>query len=298
MGIVDDLGTEVVLSAAPQRIVSLAPSNTELLFAMGLGDRVVGVTKYCNYPPAAEAIEQVAGFSDLSVEKIAAVRPDLVVASRGNDAEGLETVRQMGVPVFALANNSIADVIESVRRLGQLTGRQQAGERLATSLQARIDTVTTRVAPRLLAAQSDDKRHGRPRVLWGFAGDPIYTAGAGSIIDTALLTNMEAAAEIARQIRLRNMGGMIVIDFIHMDEDAHWEQVLAALEDGLADDRTHSRIIGLTGAGLVELTRRRRRESLVQALTDPCMTCAGTGRIPSPETVVYDIMRSLRREAR
>ncbi len=183
MGIVDDLGTEVVLSAAPQRIVSLAPSNTELLFAMGLGDRVVGVTKYCNYPPAAEAIEQVAGFSDLSVEKIAAVRPDLVVASRGNDAEGLETVRQMGVPVFALANNSIADVIESVRRLGQLTGRQQAGERLATSLQARIDTVTTRVAPRLLAAQSDDKRHGRPRVLWGFAGDPIYTAGAGSIID-------------------------------------------------------------------------------------------------------------------
>ncbi len=122
--------------------------------------------------------------------------------------------------------------------------------------------------------------------------------GAGSIIDTALLTNMEAAAEIARQIRLRNMGGMIVIDFIHMDEDAHWEQVLAALEDGLADDRTHSRIIGLTGAGLVELTRRRRRESLVQALTDPCMTCAGTGRIPSPETVVYDIMRSLRREAR
>lgn len=122
--------------------------------------------------------------------------------------------------------------------------------------------------------------------------------GAGSIIDTALLTNKEAAAEIARQIRLRNMGGMIVIDFIHMDEDSHWEQVLGALEDGLTDDRTHSRIVGLTGAGLVELTRRRRRESLVQALTDPCVACAGTGRISSPETVAHDIMRALRREAR
>jgi ribonuclease G len=121
---------------------------------------------------------------------------------------------------------------------------------------------------------------------------------AGSIIDTALLTNMEAAAEIARQIRLRNMGGMIVIDFIHMDEDDHWEQVVGALEAGLAGDRTHSRVIGLTGAGLVELTRRRRRESLVQALTDPCAVCAGTGRVPSPETVAHDIMRALRREAR
>jgi iron complex transport system substrate-binding protein len=186
IAVVDDLGTEVLLPAAPQRIVSLAPSNTELLFALGLGERIVGVTKYCNYPPAAGAVEQVAGFSDLSVEKIAAVRPDLVVASRGNDAEGLETVRQMGIPVFALANNSVAEVIESVRRLGQLTGRQQAGERLATVLQARIDTVTNRVASSLLAADSDDTGHGRPRVLWGMASEPIYTAGASSIIDDVI----------------------------------------------------------------------------------------------------------------
>jgi ribonuclease G len=122
--------------------------------------------------------------------------------------------------------------------------------------------------------------------------------GASSIIDTAFQTNLEAAAEIARQIRLRNIGGMIVIDFIHMDEDDHWEQVIAGLRDGLAGDRTHSRVIGLTAAGLVELTRRRRRESLVQALTDPCIACAGTGRVPSPETVAHDIMRALLREAR
>lgn len=178
--VVDDLGAEVLLTSEPLRIVSLAPSNTELLFAMGLGARVVGVTRYCNYPPEAAEIEEVAGFSDLSVEMIAAVRPDLVVASRGNDPESLETVRQLGVPVFALANNSVAEVIESVRRLGRLTGQQEVAEALSLSLQARIDSVTQRVVA--------DSATAPVRVLWGFVGDTIYTAGAGSIIDDVIQT--------------------------------------------------------------------------------------------------------------
>jgi len=178
--VVDDMGTGVLLSGEPVRIVSLAPSNTELLFAMGLGARVVGVTRYCNYPPAVAAIEKVAGFSDLSVEMIAAVRPDLVIASRGNDPESLETVRQMGVPVFALANNSVAEVIESVRRLGRLTGQQQAAETMALCLQARVDNVTQRVLA--------DSATAPVRVLWGFVGETIYTAGTGSIIDDVIRT--------------------------------------------------------------------------------------------------------------
>jgi iron complex transport system substrate-binding protein len=178
--VVDDQGNEVLLATEPMRIVSLAPSNTELLFALGLGGRVVGVTRFCNYPPEAEDIEEVAGFSDLSVEMIASVRPDLVLASRGNDAESIETVRQMGVPIFALANNSVAQVIESVRRLGRLTGQQQAAAALSQSLQARLDTVATLVAA--------DSSVAMPRVLWGFVGDPIYTAGKGSIIDDVIRT--------------------------------------------------------------------------------------------------------------
>lgn len=177
--IVDDLGDTITLAAEPMRIVSLAPSNTELLFAIGLGDRVVGVTRYCNYPPAAAGIQQVAGFSDLSIEHIAAVRPDLVLASRGNDPEGLESVRRLGVPVFGLANNSIAQVIDSVRRLGRLTGQQGAADSLASSLQARVDRVRRHV-------DASSARTPAPRVLWGFVGDPIYTAGEGSIIDDVI----------------------------------------------------------------------------------------------------------------
>lgn len=177
--VTDDLGQEIRLPAAPQRIVSLAPSNTELLFAIGLGDRVVGVTEYCNFPPAAQTIESVAGFSDLNAEKIAAVQPDLVIASRGNDAEALETVRRLGVPVFGLANNTVAQTIESLRRLGRLTGQQEVAGRVAEQLQARVDSVIARVQ-RASAPP--------PSVLWGFAGDPIYTAGDGTIIDDVIVT--------------------------------------------------------------------------------------------------------------
>jgi len=180
LSVVDDQQNEITLAAAPMRIVSLAPSNTELLFALGLGERVVGVTQFCNYPAAAGKIEPVAGFSDLSAEKIAAVRPDLVLASRGNDAEALETVRQMDVPVFALANNTVAEVIESVRRLGRLTDRQEAAMVLAASLQARVDSVSRRVQ-----LHSADER---PGVLWAYVGDPIYTAGTGTIIDDVIQT--------------------------------------------------------------------------------------------------------------
>ncbi len=176
--VVDDLGDTVQLASEPLRIVSLAPNNTELLYALGLGDRVVGVTRYCNYPAAATQVEQVAGFADLSLEKIATVRPDLVLASRGNDPEALDSVRQLGVPVFGLANNSVAQVIDSVRRLGRLTGRQQAATKLAAALEARVERVRQKVVARPAAE--------RPRVLWGFVGDPIYTAGEGTIIDDVI----------------------------------------------------------------------------------------------------------------
>lgn len=122
--------------------------------------------------------------------------------------------------------------------------------------------------------------------------------GASRLAETALQTNREAAAEVARQIRLRNIAGLIVVDFIHMDDDDHWDEVLDALEDNLDSDRTHSRLIGLSEAGLAEITRRRRRASLVQTLTESCTRCAGTGRVASPETVAHEVMRALQREAR
>ncbi len=123
-----------------------------------------------------------------------------------------------------------------------------------------------------------------------------YT-GRSHLEDTAFATNMEAAAEVVRQIRLRNIGGLIVVDFIHMAEDGRWAEVVGALETGFAGDRNHTRVMGRTAANLVEITRRRRRESLAEMTTEICACCAGLGRIVTAETVAFDIMRALGREA-
>ena len=124
-----------------------------------------------------------------------------------------------------------------------------------------------------------------------------YT-GRSHLEDTAFATNIEAAAEVVRQIRLRNIGGLIVIDFIHMIDDARWAEVVGALEAGFAGDRNHTRVMGRTAANLVEITRRRRRESLAEMTTESCACCAGLGRIVTAETVAFNTMRALGREAR
>lgn len=121
--------------------------------------------------------------------------------------------------------------------------------------------------------------------------------GGGRLEDTAARTNLEAAEEAARQLRLRNIGGLVLIDFIHMLEEANWSRVLETLGDALAGDRSNVRLIGRTGAGLVEVTRRRQRESLESLLTEPCTQCAG-GRVSTPHSVALVIMRALKREAR
>ncbi|MDU2066668.1 MAG: Rne/Rng family ribonuclease [Sporomusaceae bacterium] len=118
--------------------------------------------------------------------------------------------------------------------------------------------------------------------------------GRTSLADTVLTTNLEAAAEIARQLRLRDIGGIIIIDFIDMDKTEDQQQVLSALEQHLKQDRTKTNILGLTQLGLVEMTRKKTRQNVESTLFTPCPCCKGRGRIPSPETVALRIKRKLR----
>ena len=123
-------------------------------------------------------------------------------------------------------------------------------------------------------------------------------AATGGPPESALRTNLEAAAEVARQVRLRNLAGLIVIDFISMESDDAWQQVLTALADGIASDRNRVQIMGRTNAGLVEITRRRQRIPLAEALGERCGACRGTGRVPTAGTIARATLRRVRREAR
>jgi ribonuclease G len=122
--------------------------------------------------------------------------------------------------------------------------------------------------------------------------------GGRSFDDTIFKTNLEAAQVIARQLRLRNLGGIIIIDFIDMENADHRAAVLQELNKALDRDRTRLTVNGFTQLGLVEMTRKRTRESLAHILCEPCMTCAGRGEIKTAQTVCYEILRDVVRESK
>lgn len=122
--------------------------------------------------------------------------------------------------------------------------------------------------------------------------------GHKNLEETIFKTNLEAAHAIARQLRVRNLGGIIIIDFIDMDEESHREQVLRALEKAMSLDRARHNICGVSELGLVEMTRKRTRESLGHILCEPCPSCDGKGYTKNVETICYEIFREIMREAK
>jgi ribonuclease G len=122
--------------------------------------------------------------------------------------------------------------------------------------------------------------------------------GHRNLEETIYRTNLEAAVAIARQLRLRNLGGIIIIDFIDMQNEPHRRAVLAALERALAGDRAVPQVVSLSPLGVVEMTRKRTRESLEHLLCEPCRTCQGRGFMKSAQTVCYEIFREIVRQSR
>ena len=119
--------------------------------------------------------------------------------------------------------------------------------------------------------------------------------GSGNLEDTVTANNLEACEEVARQLRLRNIGGIIVIDFVDMDKEGNRRKVWDAFQKALGRDRARTNVTKISELGLVEMTRKRTRESLVQLLTEPCPTCEGSGVVKSVTTVAYEILREVRR---
>ncbi len=119
--------------------------------------------------------------------------------------------------------------------------------------------------------------------------------GSGNLEDTVTANNLEACEEVARQLRLRNIGGIIVVDFVDMDKEGNRRKVWDAFQKALSRDRARTNVTKISELGLVEMTRKRTRESLVQLLTEPCPTCEGSGVVKSVVTVAYEILREVRR---
>ena len=183
----DGVGNMVTLDAEPQRIVSLAPGHTETLYALGIGDRLVGVTEFCNYPPEVTDKPKVGGFSNIDLEQVVGLEPDLVLATTMHMAEVVPALQDKGITVFVADPQTVLEVLETILTIGRLTGQNEAASELVAGMQQRIDAVQEAIgdAP-------------RPRVFWEL-GPELYTAGPGSFIDDLIVMaggdNVAAAAD-------------------------------------------------------------------------------------------------------
>ncbi|MDD1762553.1 MAG: ABC transporter substrate-binding protein [Methanothrix sp.] len=151
VSLTDDMGRMVTVSEAPARIISLSPSNTEILFALGLQDRVIGVTKYCNYPPEIEELKksgkivEIGGYKDPDIEKIISLNPDLVLASKIQSSSTIPDLENAGISTFAVNSDNLSHVLQSIKNIGKITRKEEKAAELVESLESRIKTLSEKV---------------------------------------------------------------------------------------------------------------------------------------------------------
>jgi iron complex transport system substrate-binding protein len=221
--ITDEIGRQVAIKPDPRRIVSLAPNLTETLFALGLGERVVGVTSYCDYPAEARAKEKVGDTLRPNLERLIALKPDLVLITTSSQLESLtRQLGQLGTPIYVTNPRTVVGVVESIRKLGGVTGAGARAEEIAAAMERRVDEVRRQVAGR-----------PEPRVLYVLQNSPLITAGRDTFISDLIrlaggksISGEEAAdyPQFSRETVIARAPEVIIIPASHgtelVNEDA------------------------------------------------------------------------------
>ncbi|MDR1325177.1 MAG: cobalamin-binding protein [Treponema sp.] len=173
----DVLGRRVSFNAIPQRVISLSPGVTEILFAIGAGTQVVGVTEYCNYPPETANRTKVGGFSGITVnvEQIVVLKPDLVIVSGEMHERIIALLDGLGIKSFAVEPSSFAQVYTTIEIIGQLTGHESGASRVVAAMRAKI-----------VRAQVRRGNQERPGVFWELTDDPLMSIGGNTFISEAI----------------------------------------------------------------------------------------------------------------
>lgn len=171
--ITDAAGFTVTVLEEPRTIVSLAPTNTEILFAIGAGDRIIGDTLYCNYPEQAEQIEKVGGYSTISIEKITALNPDIIFANDNNGLENIEHLKNLGFTVIVINPESMSSIYSSISMIGDCVGETENADALITDMQTRIQRITDKLA----------NIETYPKVMHAMSVNPYWISGANTFQD-------------------------------------------------------------------------------------------------------------------
>ena len=171
----DQLGRVVKLDKIPQRIISLAPSNTEIMFALGLQDRLVAVTDYCDYPPEAKDKPSVGGFNTPNIEEIIALSPDLILATSIHEKRVIPQLEAKGMTVFTLTAKTLDKTLAAITLVGKVTRKGEEASRLVAEMEERIKVIIDKT--------DSLRREQRPRVFYLTWHDPLMTSGPGTLLD-------------------------------------------------------------------------------------------------------------------
>lgn len=166
----DQAGRVVRVEKIPEKIISLAPSNTEIVYALSLEDRLVGVTEYCDYPEAAKEKPKIGGFSTVDIERVVAIQPDLILAANIHKKEVIPQLERLGFTVLTLDPKTVDEILEAINLIGWFTGKKEEASHLVTEMKNRIKTVTDKTLA-LPEAQ-------RPAVFYILWHDPLRTVSA------------------------------------------------------------------------------------------------------------------------
>ena len=188
--IVDQAGRAVRIEKLPEKIISLAPSNTEILYALGLEDRLVGVTEYCDYPEAARQKPNVGGYSTVDIENVVDIEPDLIFATNIHKDEITPRLEGLGLTVVTLDPINLEEVMEAVNLMGRVTGKGEAASHITAEMEERIKAVTDKTS-----ALAEEQR---PRVFYVLWHDPLMTVGKITRIHE--LIHMAGGINIARDL--------------------------------------------------------------------------------------------------
>jgi iron complex transport system substrate-binding protein len=173
--VTDDLGRSVTIHGIPKRIISLSPSNTEIVYALGLQDKLVGVTTYDNYPEAARDKPKVSEYSNIDMEKVVSAKPDLILASNIQKNDAIPAFEKLGIAVLTIEPETVDGTVKDIELLGRLCGKTREATTLVAGLQDRIQSITGKT-DQLTQIQ-------QPRVFFLTWHDPLWTAGSATVVD-------------------------------------------------------------------------------------------------------------------
>ncbi|MEI6845645.1 MAG: cobalamin-binding protein [Candidatus Firestonebacteria bacterium] len=263
--ITDDVGLSAIITKEPVRIISLAPSNTEILFMLGLGDKVTGVSGNCDYPEAAKKKEKIGEFFSPNLEKIISLKPDLVLAGGGVQKELALKLSAFGIPTLTLYPVNLTNMLADVSLVGKATGKEKEARALANSLKARIEAV-----------KEISKNKKKPRIYFEIWNQPVTSAGKGSflneLIELAGGENIFADInktfpEVSTEEIIKRNPEIIITAYMsktgklkkEIKERAGWGSIKAVKEERIYDDidsdlllRSGPRLV----YGLEELSKR------------------------------------------